>query len=86
MSVQTAASSLPVALDEICHDEQVVVWVSEIMGDLCEWLDFDDYEDKLDAVAALRGTVRSIVSTAIKAHSSECSRSSSPLSMRGETR
>lgn len=54
-------------LDDICHEEQMIVWSSELMGDLCEWLDFDDYDDKLDAVASVKRTIRSIVGTALYA-------------------
>lgn len=49
---------------EVCHDEQLQVWASEIIDVLIDHLHPGDFEDVVDIHVSLRGEIKRIVGDA----------------------
>ncbi|ANT39903.1 hypothetical protein RGUI_0830 [Rhodovulum sp. P5] len=48
--------------DLVCHDEQMTIWVGEVLMELGDHMrDPSDYEDVLDRAAAVRAAIRHVV-------------------------
>ena len=56
------------AVEEVCHEEQMVIWTNDVMGVLAmgDWLRDDlSYDDKIELDHAIRQELKSIIGMAL---------------------